>query len=418
MLIERLKKRIKEHPISSILFLILFLIIITLVVPYLKNDDKNKANDKLLNNITHPQNIPLSFIQLTEEFSSDQLSNFKDLTDNFSIEQIIELEKKIIKDNFEKISLENIQEEEEEEEEVTEFLTGSISVVRKQYEELNFDYEGLLLEYEDLLLKFGEVNDEKKITDNDNNKNKSNLISLALNNQTIKNKVLNLENEIIDINKKTDEKTQDNNIKHNAEVLELNSYIDSLKDNIDKLMLDVENTRKSYNSGNQNLSTFVRTGQSANYKFNWLELDKKQENESRYLRIDLNNITEIHPYSFKLMNYLPTGSMIPLLNENTMGLVHKTNKDQEFFIGDIISYIPPGYDSSIGDMEGCDFSLEFVASTNYNHVSHRIIDKVWSEELEDWKYVPKGDHNSIHDGCYITSEDIKYKLEVLIKIND
>ena len=418
MLIERLKKRIKEHPISSILFLILFLIIITLVVPYFKNDDKNKANDKLLNNITHPQNIPLSFIQLTEEFSSDQLSNFKDLTDNFSIEQIIELEKKIIKDNFEKISLENIQEEEEEEEEVTEFLTGSISVVRKQYEELNFDYEGLLLEYEDLLLKFGEVNDEKKITDNDNNKNKSNLISLALNNQTIKNKVLNLENEIIDINKKTDEKTQDNNIKHNAEVLELNSYIDSLKDNIDKLMLDVENTRKSYNSGNQNLSTFVRTGQSANYKFNWLELDKKQENESRYLRIDLNNITEIHPYSFKLMNYLPTGSMIPLLNENTMGLVHKTKEDQEFFIGDIISYIPPGYDSSIGDMEGCDFSLEFVASTNYNHVSHRIIDKVWSEELEDWKYVPKGDHNNIHDGCYITSEDIKYKLEVLIKIND
>ena len=178
MLIERLKKRIKEHPISSILFLILFLIIITLVVPYFKNDDKNKANDKLLNNITHPQNIPLSFIQLTEEFSSDQLSNFKDLTDNFSIEQIIELEKKIIKDNFEKISLENIQEEEEEEE-VTEFLTGSISVVRKQYEELNLDYE-------DLLLKYEELNNKKITTDKDNQENKSKLISLALNNQVIK----------------------------------------------------------------------------------------------------------------------------------------------------------------------------------------------------------------------------------------
>jgi hypothetical protein len=421
MIIKQLKKRIKEHPISSVLFLILFLIIITLSVPYLKSDDKNIANDKLLNNITHPQNIPLSFIELTEEFSSDQLSNFKTLTDNFSIEQIIELEKKIVKDNFEKISFE----EKEESDEAPEFLTGSISVVKKQYEELNFDYEGLLLKYEDillkhedLLLKHDEVNDEKKTTDIDNAKNKSNLISLALNNQTIKNKVLDLENEIIEINKKAEEKTQYNNIEHNADVLELNYDIDGLKENIDKLMLDLESTRNSYSSGNQNLSTSVRTGQSANYKFNWLELEKKKEIDSRYLRIDLNNITEVHPYSFKLMNYLPTGSMIPLLNEKTIGLVHKTDIDQEFFIGDIISYIPPGYNSSIGDMEGCDFSLEFVASTNYNHVSHRIIDKVWNEELEEWKYVPKGDHNNIHDGCYITSEDIKYKLEVLIKLND
>ncbi|NCG35403.1 MAG: hypothetical protein GWO78_05375 [Dehalococcoidales bacterium] len=294
--------------------------------------------------------------------------------------------------------------------EESEFVTGSISV-KKQYEELNVDYEDLLIRYE-------ELNDERKSTENDNEKNKSKLISLALDNQVIKTKVLDLENEIIEINDKSIENTQDNKREHNIEVAELNSYINSLKDNIDKLSIDVENTRNSYNSGNQNLSSFVRTGQSANYKFNWLELEKKKENESRYLRIDLNNITEIHPYSFKLMNYLPTGSMIPLLNENTMGLVHKTTKDQEFFIGDIVSYIPPGYDSSIGDMDGCDFNLEFVASTNYNHVSHRIIDKVWNEEIEDWKYVPKGDHNNIHDGCYITSEDIKYKLEVIIKIND
>mgnify|MGYP003964167623 CR=1 FL=1 len=407
MLIKSLKIRIKDHPISSILFVILILIIITLVLPYLISDDKSEANDKLIKNITNPQNIPLSFIELTEEFSSDQLSNFKTLTDNFSIEQIIELEKKLVKDNFEKINLENDNEKSMEE---SEFVTGSISV-KKQYEELNVDYEDLLIRYE-------ELNDERKSTENDNEKNKSKLISLALDNQVIKTKVLDLENEIIEINDKSIENTQDNKREHNIEVAELNSYINSLKDNIDKLSIDVENTRNSYNSGNQNLSSFVRTGQSANYKFNWLELEKKKENESRYLRIDLNNITEIHPYSFKLMNYLPTGSMIPLLNENTMGLVHKTTKDQEFFIGDIVSYIPPGYDSSIGDMDGCDFNLEFVASTNYNHVSHRIIDKVWNEEIEDWKYVPKGDHNNIHDGCYITSEDIKYKLEVIIKIND
>jgi uncharacterized protein YjfI (DUF2170 family) len=96
MIIKSLKIRIKDHPISSVLFVILVLIIITLIVPYLVSDDKNKANDELLNNITHPQNIPLSFIELTEKFSSDQLSNFKKLTDNFSIEQIIELEKKLI----------------------------------------------------------------------------------------------------------------------------------------------------------------------------------------------------------------------------------------------------------------------------------------------------------------------------------
>ena len=407
MIIKSLKIRIKDHPISSVLFVILVLIIITLIVPYLVSDDKNKANDELLNNIIHPQNIPLSFIELTEKFSSDQLSNFKKLTDNFSIEQIIELEKKLVKDNFEKITLENNNEELTDN---TEYVSGSISV-KKQYEELNLDYE-------DLLLKYEELNNKKITTDKDNQENKSKLISLALNNQVIKTKVLNLENDILEINKKTDEKTLDNNREHNSEVSELNNYINSLNENIDKLMINMENTRISYNLGNQNLSTIVRTGQSANYKFNWLELEKKKENESRYLRIDLNNITEIHPYSFKLMNYLPTGSMIPLLNENTMGLVHKTNDDSEFFIGDIVSYIPPGYDSSVGDMEGCDFSLEFVASTNYNHVSHRIVDKIWNEEIEDWKYVPKGDHNNIHDGCYITSKDIKYKLEVIIKIND
>ena len=171
-------------------------------------------------------------------------------------------------------------------------------------------------------------------------------------------------------------------------------------------------------TGNQILSTKVRTGQSANFKFNWLEVDKLRDSESRYLRMDLNDITEVNPYNFRLMNYLPTGSMIPLLKEDTLGLVHKTNEDDEFFVGDIVSYVPPSFDDSPGDMEGCDLGLESIAKTNYNHISHRIIDKKWDEEDEDWNYLPKGDQNALHDGCFIKSKDIKYKLEMLIKINN
>ena len=65
-----------------------------------------------------------------------------------------------------------------------------------------------------------------------------------------------------------------------------------------------------------------------------------------------------------------------------------------------------------------DLGLESIAKTNYNHVSHRIIDKKWDEEDEDWNYLPKGDQNALHDGCFIKSKDIKYKLEMLIKINN
>ena len=68
-------------------------------------------------------------------------------------------------------------------------------------------------------------------------------------------------------------------------------------------------------------------------------------------------------------------------------------------------------------MVGCDMSLESVAKANYNHISHRIVDKKWDETKEEWKYLPKGDNNNIHDGCFIYSKDIKYKLEMLIKLD-
>ena len=68
--------------------------------------------------------------------------------------------------------------------------------------------------------------------------------------------------------------------------------------------------------------------------------------------------------------------------------------------------------------EGCDISLEGILKKNYNHISHRIIDKKWDDEIQDWNYLPKGDQNALHDGCFITSKDIKYKLEMLIKIKN
>ncbi len=114
-LFRRLKERIKNHPISSSLFLILFLVIITLAVPYFQTSNKEEANNELINSITNPQNIPKEFINITEEFSSDQINSIKDLTDKFSIEQIIELEKKIVTNNFEKLDFTEIEIEEDSE---------------------------------------------------------------------------------------------------------------------------------------------------------------------------------------------------------------------------------------------------------------------------------------------------------------
>ena len=84
----------------------------------------------------------------------------------------------------------------------------------------------------------------------------------------------------------------------------------------------------------------------------------------------------------------------------------------------ILSFDFSFVDDSIGDMEGCDISLEGILKQNYNHISHRIIDKRWDDEIQDWNYLPKGDQNALHDGCFITSKDIKYKLEMLIKIKN
>ena len=398
-IIRNIQLKIKSNPISSTLILILLLVIITLGVPYLSNDDKSNANEELINSITNPQNIPGEFINITEDFSNDQINNIKNLTDRFSIEQIIQLEKRLVTDNFELIDF-TVDDSSDE------YLTGSISV-KKQYEELNLDYNNLVEDFKKLSEENEEINEI-------NDKNKNQLISVAFDNQNLKNQAISLEEKINDI-KEQNEQVEET---HKLEISNLNKNIKDLNEDIDNLNVQIIDIKDSYSSGNQNLSTKVRTGQSANYKFNWLEIDKLRDSDSRYFRMDLNDMTDVNPYSFRLMNYLPTGSMIPLLNEETIGLVHKTNEDDEFDVGDIVSYVPPGFDSSPGDMEGCDLGLESIAKTNYNHISHRIIDKRWNEELEEWKYLPKGDQNALHDGCFITSKDIKYKLEMLIKINN
>ena len=398
-IIRNIQLKIKSNPISSTLILILLLVIITLGVPYLSNDDKSNANEELINSITNPQNLPGEFINITEDFSNDQINNIKNLTDRFSIEQIIQLEKRLVTDNFELIDF-TVDDSSDE------YLTGSISI-KKQYEELNLDYNNLVEDFKKLSEENEEINEI-------NDKNKNQLISVAFDNQNLKNQAITLEEKINDI-KEQNEQVEET---HKLEISNLNKNIKDLNEDIDNLNVQIIDIKDSYSSGNQNLSTKVRTGQSANYKFNWLEIDKLRDSDSRYFRMDLNDMTDVNPYSFRLMNYLPTGSMIPLLNEETIGLVHKTNEDDEFDVGDIVSYVPPGFDNSPGDMEGCDLGLESIAKTNYNHISHRIIDKRWNEELEEWKYLPKGDQNALHDGCFITSKDIKYKLEMLIKINN
>ncbi|MQG12020.1 MAG: hypothetical protein FI673_00460, partial [SAR202 cluster bacterium] len=298
-IINNFRQKIKQNPVSSTLIIILILVVITLGVPYIQNDDKSKANEDLINSITNPQNIPGEFLSLTEDFSNDQINSIKDLTDKFSIEQIIELEKRLVTNNFDLIDV-TIDEESSDE-----FLSGSISV-KKQYEELNLDYENLIIDYKNLAKENEEINEI-------NNKNKNQLISVALENQNLKNKATSLEEKVLEIkelNENNNKKLSDN---HKEEISVLNRNISNLNDDIDDLNIKIVDIRDSYKTGNQILSTKVRTGQSANFKFNWLEVDKLKDSESRYLRMDLNDITEVNPYNFRLMNYLPTGSMIPLL---------------------------------------------------------------------------------------------------------
>ena len=412
--LKNLKNKIFANKVSTSLFIIFILVIVALGVPYFTTADKEKAQENLIKSITNPQTIPQSLIEITEGFSEDQINSVKVLTDKFSIEQIIELEQKLVDDNFDWFDL-NLSDSTEKDQE---YDSGSISV-KRELESINKDYQNLNKDYENLIKDYENLNNNFVIINKENETTKSKMIPIVIGSDQMKQTISDLNLKITKLESEIDDSTilnkeiTDLNKESSEKVIELTYNIEDFNNKIEKLNSEIE----SYKTTKIGITSALRSGQSANYKFDWLELNKITENDSRYIRMDLTNFSDVHPYQFRLMNYLPTGSMKPLLDEYTLGVVEKTNDKNEYNIGDIVSYVPPSYDDSIGDMEGCDISLESVAKANYNHISHRIVDKKWDEIKEEWKYIPKGDNNNLHDGCYIYSKDIKYKLEMLIKLD-
>ena len=412
--LKNLKNKIFANKVSTSLFIIFILIIVALGVPYLTTADKEKAQENLIKSITNPQTIPQSLIEITEGFSEDQINSVKVLTDKFSIEQIIELEQKLVDDNFDWFDL-NLSDSTEKDQE---YDSGSISV-KRELESINKDYENLNKDYENLINDYENLNNNFVIINKENETTKSKMIPIVIGSDQMKQTISDLNVKITKLESEIDDSTilnkeiTDLNKESSEKVIELTYNIEDFNNKIEKLNSEIE----SYKTTKIGITSALRSGQSANYKFDWLELNKITENDSRYIRMDLTNFSDVHPYQFRLMNYLPTGSMKPLLDEYTLGVVEKTNDKNEYNIGDIVSYVPPSYDDSYDNMVGCDMSLESVAKANYNHISHRIVDKKWDETKEEWKYLPKGDNNNIHDGCFIYSKDIKYKLEMLIKLD-
>jgi len=84
-----------------------------------------------------------------------------------------------------------------------------------------------------------------------------------------------------------------------------------------------------------------------------------------------------------LSRYAPTGSMIPILDENSNGIRVPVNSAEEINIGDIISF----YDGN-------------------DLIVHRVIEKGTDEK--GVYFVTKGDNNPVDDGK-IRIEDIKHK---------
>ena len=412
--LKNLKNKIFANKVSTSLFIIFILVIVALGVPYLTTADKEKAQENLIKSITNPQTIPQSLIEITEGFSEDQINSVKVLTDKFSIEQIIELEQKLVDDNFDWFDL-NLSDSTEKDQE---YDSGSISV-KRELESINKDYQNLNKDYENLIKDYENLNNNFVIINKENETTKSKMIPIVIGSDQMKQTISDLNLKISKLESEIDDSTilnkeiTDLNKESSEKVIELTYNIEDFNNKIEKLNSEIE----SYKTTKIGITSALRSGQSANYRFDWLELNKITENDSRYIRMDLTNFSDVHPYQFRLMNYLPTGSMKPLLDEYTLGVVEKTNDKNEYNIGDIVSYVPPSYDDSYDNMVGCDMSLESVAKANYNHISHRIVDKKWDETKEEWKYLPKGDNNNIHDGCFIYSKDIKYKLEMLIKLD-
>ena len=86
--------------------------------------------------------------------------------------------------------------------------------------------------------------------------------------------------------------------------------------------------------------------------------------------------------------YAPTGSMLPVLNENTIGIKIVPESENEINIGDIVSFRKDGY-----------------------LIIHRVVEK--SQDAEGTYFITKGDNNFFSDGK-IRFEDIEYKTIILI----
>jgi len=89
-----------------------------------------------------------------------------------------------------------------------------------------------------------------------------------------------------------------------------------------------------------------------------------------------------------LSRYAPTGSMIPVLDENSNGIRIKINSADEINIGDIISF----------------YSGEDL-------IIHRVIEKGTDEK--GVYFITKGDNNPVSDGK-MRIEDIEYKTVGMI----
>lgn len=89
-----------------------------------------------------------------------------------------------------------------------------------------------------------------------------------------------------------------------------------------------------------------------------------------------------------ISKYAPTGSMVPILNENSNGIRIVPESEDEIQVGDIITY-------EDGDML----------------IVHRVIEKGIDDE--GTYFIPKGDNNSLDDGK-VRFQDIKFVTIAII----
>lgn len=89
-----------------------------------------------------------------------------------------------------------------------------------------------------------------------------------------------------------------------------------------------------------------------------------------------------------LSRYAPTGSMKPVLDENSNGIRIVPKSEEEIHVGDIITFEQDG-----------------------NLIVHRVIEK--GTDKEGTYFITKGDNNSISDGK-IRFKDIRYVTVIMV----